>query len=87
MSECLNIAKKCDNMIGLMFIVIMLIAVGFLGNRGEQWNKLVKLFRPRVGENFKLYISATRGASYKSDIAVDDITVTEGLCQQNSGKS
>ena len=69
-----------------MFIIILFTAVGFLGNRGEQWNKLVKLFRPRVGETFKLYINATRGADYKSDIAVDDITVTEGLCQQHPGK-
>ncbi|XP_062594954.1 MAM domain-containing glycosylphosphatidylinositol anchor protein 1-like, partial [Saccostrea cucullata] len=48
------------------------------GNQGDQWLLEAVEIPPTSG--LVIYIEGIRGKSYKSDIAIDAVTVTEGNC-------
>jgi len=48
------------------------------GNQGNKWH-MAQIDLP-INVEYKLTIEAIRGQSYYSDIAIDDIEVTHGLC-------
>nr|XP_034302513.1 MAM and LDL-receptor class A domain-containing protein 1 isoform X2 [Crassostrea gigas] len=51
------------------------------GNKGNQWNKAkFSLFDQNSTVVSKIQFTATRGSSNKSDIAIDNIQLTEGGC-------
>eukprot|EP00794_Sanderia_malayensis_P018883 gene18883-20784_t len=48
------------------------------GNKGQNWfDKSIDL---PVGKDFQLEITGTRGASYKGDIAIDELRIVQGSC-------
>lgn len=50
------------------------------GDHGQVWTFVEISIQHQVG--YKIIIEAVRGQSYLNDIAIDDITLTSGLCQQ-----
>ncbi|XP_052711456.1 MAM and LDL-receptor class A domain-containing protein 1-like isoform X3 [Crassostrea angulata] len=52
-----------------------------VGNKGDQWNKAeFTLFNLDSTVAPKIQFTATRGSNYKSDIAIDNVQLTEGEC-------
>ena len=59
----------------------------FQGNQGNQWNHFKEEFPTVVGSEFTILFLATKGWSFKGDIAVDDILVKTGMCkEEQTGK-
>jgi len=52
--------------------------VKLLGNKGNQWNQ--QKIDVVAANDFQIKLKAERGSSYESDIAVDDIYLTDGSC-------
>uniref|UniRef100_K1QQ94 MAM and LDL-receptor class A domain-containing protein 1 n=1 Tax=Magallana gigas TaxID=29159 RepID=K1QQ94_MAGGI len=56
-----------------------------VGNKGNQWNKAeFTLFNLDSTVAPKIQFTATRGSNYKSDIAIDNVQLTEGECDCTS---
>ncbi|KAJ8340980.1 hypothetical protein SKAU_G00332710 [Synaphobranchus kaupii] len=55
------------------------------GNQGPQW-KLAKIPVTPIGP-FQVVFEGVRGTGYEGDIAIDDVSVTKGICKQEKSIS
>ena len=59
--------------------------ISFIGPQGNVWNKAEVILPNPVPEVYtKVLFEAIRGSSYLSDIAIDDITITDQLCPEST---
>ena len=57
------------------------------GDRGQNWQKTAITIKPSGGDSFRICLEAVRGRTYKSDIAIDDLRIQDGLCASSNSCS
>ncbi|XP_064612390.1 MAM and LDL-receptor class A domain-containing protein 1-like isoform X2 [Liolophura sinensis] len=55
------------------------------GDQGKRWHAAEHEFRPTTA--YQISFEATRGPGYRSDIAIDDVDISDGPCLGSSGIS
>ena len=72
----------------MQYIIQLIILFSFVfcfsiqGNQGNIWKEaMVEIEAPGSLYTMKIAFDAVSGASYKSDIAIDDVVLNQGPCQ------
>ena len=53
------------------------------GEKGNEWlEEYVQILHMQNGQNFNVQFKATRGTGFAGDMAIDDVSLKEGLCSK-----